>query len=277
MAYRALSLFIFIFAVSVFGVEPLKNTRSSFLVFGDFGTGTKDQYKVGASMQAFCESNPCDFSILVGDNFYPSGVRSTKDKTWKKAFEIPYAGLALQFFAVLGNHDYEGNIDAQIAYTKKQKRWVMSDRYWTFEKKNIQFFMLDTEGWDDEQAEWLEEELEGSRATWKIAVGHHPIYSYGEHGHTVVLQKKLLPIIKEKVDYYLCGHDHDMQYIEKKGLAFVVSGAAAKTRTAGEGAGTQFSSDELGFAYMQIDGDNSTLSFHDVSTDSLYKKERKRR
>jgi hypothetical protein len=61
-------------------------------------------------MVAFCGSTPCDFVLLLGDNFYPSGVKSVTDSQWKTAFVTPYEALGLTFYPTLGNHDYEGQI-----------------------------------------------------------------------------------------------------------------------------------------------------------------------
>ena len=46
---------------------------------------------------------------LLGDNIYDSGVTSVTDPQWQTKFEIPYMGVNLPFYVVLGNHDYGGN------------------------------------------------------------------------------------------------------------------------------------------------------------------------
>lgn len=38
--------------------------------------------------------------------------------------------------------------------------------------------------------------LESSDAMWKVVVGHHPIFSTGEHGNTFELHTYILPILK---------------------------------------------------------------------------------
>lgn len=69
----------------------------------------------------------------------------------------------------------------------------------------------------EDQLQWLTDTLETSVADWLFVVGHHPIYSVGEHGMKNYplgsenpdfsnLMTSLLP--KYNVTAYLFGHDH---------------------------------------------------------------------
>ena len=129
----------------------LGGDRVGFIFFGDQGTGEAPQYEVALGMQKFCEKNLCQFALLLGDNFYPEGVNSVDDPQWLSKFETPYTPLKLQFFASLGNHDYGGNVEAQVQYSKKNPTWVMPSRYYKFTKGNIDFLALDTEKFGEKQ------------------------------------------------------------------------------------------------------------------------------
>ncbi|MBI4405696.1 MAG: metallophosphoesterase [Deltaproteobacteria bacterium] len=244
--------------------KPQTGASSGFLFFGDSGTGEPAQFLTAGSMSRYCTKHPCQFVLALGDNFLPRGVSSTSDPKWKTHFLDPYRALQLVFFPVLGNHDYQGNVQAQLGYTQESKWWHMPSRFYSFEKEGVQLIALDTNQFDEEQGKWLNQVLSSSNAFWKIVYGHHPILSYGQHGNTSELIKELLPIIKGKADFYLSGHDHDRQVIIEQGQpVYVVSGAAAQTRPTGSGKGTVFSSSTLGFGHFLFKKDNVTLSLVD--------------
>jgi len=60
------------------------------------------------------------FVLGLGDNFYDDGVDSVDDPKWKSFWVdsyLTYESLRVPWKAVLGNHDYDGNPDAQIDFT----------------------------------------------------------------------------------------------------------------------------------------------------------------
>lgn len=251
------------FLVIICLLSSALKASTGFLFFGDFGINEPDQRAVAKGMETYCGSHTghsCQFVLTLGDNFYPSGVQSVTDSKWKTHFLDIYQKLGLTFYASLGNHDYGGKIQAEIDYTKSGKLWYMPARYYSFSKNDVEFFAIDTETFDEQQQAWLQQKIGASKASWKIAYGHQPIYSYGMHGESNELIKKLLPIIEGKVDFYLSGHDHDLQVLSDHGAPlFVVSGAAAQTRPTKTGARTEFASSELGFAHLQIEKTSAKL------------------
>lgn len=260
------------FTIWLITVSPVFSKPSSFLFFGDFGTGTQEQHRVAKSMQGFCGNNACDFVALLGDNFYPNGVSSVRDPLWVNYFEIPYAALGIPFFAALGNHDYKGSVDSQIEYSTISQLWKMPKRFYSFSHGDIDFFVLDTNKFNKSQRTWLEDSLKSSHQKWRIVIGHHPIYSYGGHGDTDELKKELLPIIDGKVDFYLCGHDHNKQVIKKptSSVTFIVSGAAAQTDSFKKDNEAIYTSSKLGFAHFFVDGNFATLKILDEKGDPEY-------
>ena len=267
----AMKRLLIIFALWISGLV-LGSSEIGFVFFGDAGTGSKDQYRVAQSIQKFCEHSQCDFVTLLGDNFYPSGVTGTQDPLWKKAFEIPYSALEIPFYAILGNHDYQGNIEAQIRYSQKSKQWRMPRAYYSLTRGPVDFFFLDTNEFDQKQKKWLKEGLAKSQSPWKIVCGHHPIYSYGDHGNSEELQEDLLPVIEGKVDFYLSGHDHNKQVIQKKSsdITFIVSGAGAKTDPLKRSRGALYTSEELGFSHFLISDKKAVLTILDKWGNSDY-------
>ncbi|KAI0217710.1 Tartrate-resistant acid phosphatase type 5 [Lamellibrachia satsuma] len=124
--------------VAIIGVVSLSQTHAgqtknsiNFLTLGDFGGipyfpyATPIQMAVAVQMAKFANKNPIDFVLTLGDNFYFDGVKSVDDPRFKETYSRVFyqSSLAVDWYIVAGNHDYNGNISAQIAYTKVSKTW----------------------------------------------------------------------------------------------------------------------------------------------------------
>jgi tartrate-resistant acid phosphatase type 5 len=81
-----------------------------FIVLGDAGTGYQAQADVGTALRTYCaELGNCQLALYLGDNVYPSGLSSDRDEReaqLDERFSMPYAGLDLPFYVVVGNHDH---------------------------------------------------------------------------------------------------------------------------------------------------------------------------
>jgi acid phosphatase len=218
-----------------------------FVALGDMGTGRAGQKRVAEAMARRAQRDGINFIITVGDNFYPSGVASADDSQWREKFEEVYAESVLQVpvYASLGNHDYDGDPEAQIAYGQRNPRWILPARYYTFtralsETQCVQFFALDTtpihrgSSGSDAQIEWLDVELAKSKARWRIVFGHHPVFSHGLHGRTEALVQRVKPLLeKHGVDLYVAGHDHHLELLRPvAGVTYVISGGGGGTDNA---------------------------------------------
>jgi 3',5'-cyclic AMP phosphodiesterase CpdA len=107
--------------------------------------------------------------------------------------------------------------------------------YYTIGRGNglADFFMLDSTDCDDQQTTWLENQLGQSKALWKIAVYHHPIYSSGKkHGSDTKLRQRIEPLLKKhSVQVVFSGHDHVYERVKPQdGIQYFVSGGAGKVR-----------------------------------------------
>jgi hypothetical protein len=183
------------------------------------------------------------FVIMLGDNVYNNG----DPKDYKKKFEQPYKNLLdrkVPFYASLGNHDYKhGNWKHAIGFPLFN---MNGKRYYKFPERDdlVEFFVLDSnrlcggckDAPEQEQLNWLKEELAKSAAKWKIVYFHHPIYSSGGapwfcgHGSDEKMRCVLEPhLIKGGVRVVFSGHDHHYERIgPKHDIAYFVSGAAGK-------------------------------------------------
>jgi predicted MPP superfamily phosphohydrolase len=204
---------------------PNRKDSLKFAAIGDNGTGYKAQYEVGAQMSAWHDKFPFDMVIMLGDNLYGSqGPRDFVEK-----FEKPYKPLldaGVKFYAALGNHDHQTN--------RFYKPWNMNgERYYSFSKKNVKFFVLDSDYMDPKQLQWLDTELKNARDDWKIVYFHHPLYSSGgRHGSEVDLRVTLEPLfLKYGVNVVYSGHDHIYERIKpQKGIYYFVAGSSGQLR-----------------------------------------------
>ena len=215
----------------LFNVKPT-NGSIRVLAFGDYGNGTKNQRDVAAAMMRYHTNSKFDFGVTLGDNFYSKGMLSTRDPHWKSWWDEMYDPLPIQIYASLGNHDwgYADSPAAEVLYSYHSSTWRMPATYYTFTAGPVQFFALDTNEISRAQLSWLDEEIGKSTARWKVVYGHHPIYSAGTHSDNPTLIKQLLPVLRDRVDVYLAGHDHDMQHLKSEGGVhlFVAHVAAAR-------------------------------------------------
>jgi len=234
--------------------HEIKSTPNSlqFFVFGDWGRKgqalanqkkVKNQESLSTTMDLTGAVIKPEFIISTGDNFYPRGVKNEADPRWKETFEDVYRGANLQqrWYVVLGNHDHRGNVKGEIEYDKKneKRRWYIPAAYYSHVMELpggalAKFIFIDTtpliKGSDQHQLSWLANELAEGVYDWKVVVGHHPLYS-GSHrdGEKAKLRngiEKLL--VQNNVDAYLCGHDHNLQYLKKGKINYFVSGAGSE-------------------------------------------------
>ncbi|HEY2934168.1 MAG TPA: metallophosphoesterase [Acidobacteriota bacterium] len=249
--------------------EPIR-----VLAFGDYGTGSDNQKRVAAAMLQYHKKHRFDFAITLGDNFYSEGMASPNDPRWKTWWEELYKPLGVRFYASLGNHDW-GLADspaAEILYSSRSSSWQMPAPYYTFTAGPAQFFALDTNEISAAQLNWLSAELDKSPARWKIVYGHHPVYSYGAHEDNINLVGNLLPVLKNRVDVYIAGHDHDLQHIQPEaGVQFFVSGGGgAGIRPITAGPRSLFAKSAHGFAVLEADKDSLTVRFVGADLSQLY-------
>jgi tartrate-resistant acid phosphatase type 5 len=225
-----------------------------FLMIGDWGNAkdNKAQHAVAAGMKGYAQAMKLKTEglFLVGDNFYGEFKGGVNCPRWKTDFEDMYPASVFPgpCWTMLGNHDYDdepvSKMNAELAYASAHPgtRWHLPSKWYRLEwpKENPLFtaIVLDSNYHNrvgqltpEERAvqlAWLKDELAKPRTTpWLIALGHHPLYSNGLHGDTKALIAEWGPLFQEHgVDFYFCGHDHDLQHLELEGLhtSFVLSG-----------------------------------------------------
>jgi len=235
-----------------------------FIAFGDMGTGESNQFSLAAGMAVHHEKHPFDTALMLGDNIYPDGNPALVNAK----FERPYAELlkrGVKFYAVLGNHDVRRGREAEINYPN----FNMNGRaYYSFTKGDnlVEFFALDSTNMTQQQLRWLDGALSASKAQWKVACFHHPIYSSGiTHGSETKLRPLIEPLfIKHGVTAALSGHDHTYERTKpQQGVQYFVSGTGGQLRKGDLDKRTPFfgtGNDQVN-SYMYFEATPEKLSF----------------
>jgi tartrate-resistant acid phosphatase type 5 len=286
-------------------VIPKKYKQSfDFFIVSDWGwNGYGHQQEVADQMAYQADSVEPRFIVSCGDNFQLRGVASTSDPLWARNFENVYKTNPLQadWYLVLGNHDYKGNTQAQLDYSKISRRWHMEERYYSFSKKindsiSALFVFLDTPPLVNEyykpeypdvakqdtakEMRWLKETLANSKDQWKIVFGHHPVFSAShKHGNTPELIKKVKPLFeKYNVQFYFCGHDHDLQHLKEKGgnTEYMVVGTGGETRPNSSNELSIFSASVPAFSMVTFHADSVRVIFMGANGQPQYTFQRKK-
>lgn len=245
-----------------------------FAVIGDYGTAGDDL----SAVAELIESWEVDFIITTGDNNYPFGAAATIDTNIGQYFHeyiYPYQGVygnganANRFFPSLGNHDW---LQPGAAPYLEYFSLPGNERYYQFNWEFVEFFALDSDwaepdgiGADSVQAQWLEENLSSSEATWKIVYFHLPPYSSGYHGSSEHMR---WPYRDWGADVVLNGHDHHYERLLVDEMLYFVNGLGGGARYA---TGTPLSGSQVRYqarhGAMLVEATLESLSFWFINVD----------
>lgn len=278
-----------------------------FFVIGDWGRdGMCCQHDVAKEMGVAGLSFNPSFVANVGDSFYPRGLKSVKDAQVDSSWRNVYSGepglSSLVWRSVLGNHDYRGDVAAQVELSAVEKLWHMPAKYYFQEEVggSVLLAFLDTtplyydedemhqmdgagesdqigvvaarKRQRDEQISALEKALENSSAPVKIVFGHHPLYSSAENAvtesaHLKRMNAQLAGILsKHKVAAYFSGHEHTMEHTVAGGVHFFVIGTGSKVNPIQmRQTGSVFALGRQGFAAVAIEDTVVHVQFVDLT------------
>ena len=201
-----------------------------------------------------------------------NGVANVSDtqfsSSWRSIYPSQPGLETLDWWLVAGNHDWRGNLTAQRAFSEADPRWHMPNlsyvKQWPLRgaksaRACLAAVFIDTtplltwyrDGGENEGSmaanlaaaklpnatfAWVNASLASASAACDavVCVGHHPIYTGGEHGDSPELITSLLPLlVLHGVDAYFCGHDHLLWAGEARGVELVLSGAGSSIRKYG--------------------------------------------
>lgn len=272
----------------------------SFIVANDLGrNGYYEQKSVAALMGEVAEGIGPEAVLALGDVHHYGGVRSVSDPLWTTNYEWIYSHpeLMVDWLPVCGNHEYRGDTQAVIDYSKVSRRWNMPGRYYarTFEDDGttVRIVFIDTtpiiskyrkkpETYPDArkqdveaQLQWLDRTLSEATEDWIVVVGHHPVYADTDKSEVerLDMQQKVDPLLRKyNVDMYICGHIHNFQHIRRpgSGVDYVVNTSGSLARVPRKTEGTVFCSDAPGFSVLTADKKTLRLDMIDKNGNILH-------
>lgn len=308
---RCTVLFLLLVATVQWGVSQVKDysifeDKFNFYVANDLGrNGYYDQKPIAELMGTMAEKIGPEFILATGDIHHFEGVRSVSDPLWMTNYELIYSHpeLMIDWFPVLGNHEYRGNTQAVMDYSNVSRRWTMPSRYYTKvfkeEGTSVRIVWVDTAPLIDKYREesdtypdackqdmnkqlaWIDSVLTVSKEDWVIVAGHHPVYAETpkDESERSNLQERLDPILRRhKVDLYICGHIHNFQHIRRpdSSIDYVVNSAGSLSRKVKSIEGTVFCSGEPGFSVCSVSKQEFNLYLVDKTGTILYTVTRKK-
>lgn len=193
----------------------------SFIVFGDSGTGDKDQQTLARVM----ESYPVDAIIHTGDLAYPEASEDNLMKNFYAMYEPILSRTP--FYPAPGNHDYAAdNLNPYRVRFGKEP-------YYSFDAGPIHFISLDTntDMVKSGMIKWLKTDLrKAAKNKWIVAYFHHPPFSSGSvHGSSKEVRQLLVPIFSAyHVQVVFSGHEHNYERMKPmNGTTYVVTGGGS--------------------------------------------------
>lgn len=274
--------------------------KLNLYVANDLGrNGYYEQKPIAELMGEMAEEVGPECVIAAGDIHHFEGVQSVSDPLWMTNYELIYAHpeLMIAWYPLLGNHEYRGNTEAVLDYSKVSRRWEMPARYYTktFSGKGttVRVVWVDTTPLIDKyrkesdqypdackqnidaQLQWLDSVLAAAHEDWTIVVGHHPVYAETpkDDSERLDLQKRLDPILRKyKVNMYINGHIHNFQHIRPTGSLtdYVTNSSGSLSRKVKATEGTIFCSPEPGFSIISATAHSLELRMIDKNGQVLH-------
>jgi hypothetical protein len=131
--------------------------------------------------------------------------------------------------------------------------------------------VVDTTEISEAEVLWLDAAVGASEARWKVVYGHHPIFAPERNAKSGMymkyMQARLWPVIRGRVDAYLCGHQHAMAHMDPRdGVHFFMSGGggAPLSKVAKKAADAIFAESTFGFLTLEASEARMSIAIFDT-------------
>jgi len=205
------------------------------------GSNAPDRFKT--CLKHIIDKHKPDFFLNGGDSIMDASYDNVKHdqviKLWSVWDDCIKELKDYEVHSCIGNHDswWAAPSKSDEMYGKDYvvKRLGITNRYYSFTKKNWHFIILDGNNsnisLDDEQFKWLEDELEKIPASEPtLLMSHYPILGTTEvlvgGGHSDC--KKLKDLFykhRDKVKVCLSGHNHLSDHTQYNDVLYCCNGA----------------------------------------------------
>ncbi len=182
-----------------------------------------------------------DFGIQIGD----AVDNAANYDEWKSVGNLVGANKLgdTEVLSVMGNHEYYGDADADIAAAMYNHPNSKEGGYFSVERGDVYIASINfatTKSQIQEAINWLKEDAKKSNAKWKILTSHQPPYYTNSVGGNDLIYDMFPDAVEEAgIDLVFSGHDHsvgrtnmlkDDKINEKDGVVYYLCGAAGSKR-----------------------------------------------
>jgi hypothetical protein len=253
--FAALAVLPLLFVAARGAPARAETPQLSLLAVGDAGAppddpdGHRTQLAVAAAMASVDREEPVHALLLLGDNFYPAGLRRAElaarlranvvqpychflALTGPRAPEVAGAcGVPLEarhpvpLFAMLGNHDYIS--PESPALQREAPRLFLANWHMPLGAAavyelgaGVSLVIVDSDPiFEGADGAPLAEALRASRGPWRILAAHHPFADRGrdeEKERHARYRRVVLGAVAEAdvpVHLVLAGHEHNLQVL----------------------------------------------------------------
>ena len=222
--------FSYLFLLPLLCVWGQQKPIHSVYCIGDAGAVSKNDSVIEQLHQVLLDADSNTTVIFLGDNIYPKGLSDSSSKTFKKeAKELdlqlsPLKKFKGKTFVLPGNHDWEKSGKNGYNYVQNQRRYVdnlLRDSTFTpfggcpgpeeiHLTDQLVLITIDTE-WmlqpiqtktksrcdyqsNNDLYLALNDIISRNHGKQIIVAGHHPIYTFGNHGGKFTLKDHLFPL-----------------------------------------------------------------------------------
>ena len=238
MRYFLLSWFVLINAPCSFAQQD--SIAFQLILIGDAGSSDITPLRQLISQYAHPSAIPSAV-IFLGDNIYPRGLPEPGSKDRKTSEQILLDQVSMasglgEIYFVPGNHDWKSGHHDGLRYRMHQQMFLDSLKNPVVHflprdgcpgpeeihlTKDLVLVILDTQWflhpWDKPEGETshcdsksagdvtiqLDDILNRNQGKRIIVAGHHPVFSYGQHGGVFTFKDHLFPLTEINKNYYL--------------------------------------------------------------------------